>query len=290
MANNSLYLKALLQVQNENIDIWGSILNVSALQILEDGIAGTGEVDVTSLDQVLDDSPGGPSALGPSPAPNMRFMIMNITGAPGSAKTVTAPARSKVYLAVNNTTTGQVINFIALGGAGVVLAAGEAQWVWCDGTNILPASAATATLAANATNADDSALFDGLDSSVFAQKAVANSFTAGQATERTALVIDVADIKPDPAVSNSFYHLALAPFNVVVQGTPVNGAMFSLIVEQGAGPPHAGTFQAGQFYFLGGTPPTFSTVLAGVDYLAFEYCADITAGPRWIGSIIKGVS
>lgn len=286
MSTESLYLKILLQVLNENPDIWGTVLNVSGLQVLEDAIAGTAEVGVTSSDQTLNDIAGGPSETGPSPVPNMRFMIMNITGSPGQARTVTVPARSKVYLVANSTTGGEVITFLAAGGTGVTIPAGEAQWVWCDGTDILAASAATATVAASATLADDSTLLIGVAGADFAQKALANTFTAGQVTTRVALT-GSGTITVDLALSNSFYLLMDQGQNLAPPSNPTNGAMFSIVVQQDSGGPHVLSYQANTFIWAGGSP-TLSLSFEDIDYLAFEYVTDNSIN-RWIGSIIKNL-
>jgi len=289
MSTNSLYLKNLLQILNENPDTWGTVLNVSGLQTLEDAIAGTGTVDVTSADAALDDTAGGPSELGPGSNPSQRFMIIDITGAPGTAKNVTVAPRSKVYLVANNTTGAQTITFKTTAGTGIAIPAGEAQWLWCDGTNILAASAAVATLATTATLAADSTLLAGTAATAFAQKAVANTFTAGQVTQRTVLVDAVGDLVPNLAVSNAFFHEMVQGENLAVPINATNGAQFSLVVEQGVGAPWSLTFQANTFLWDGGAP-TLSTVAGDVDYFAFEYVTNVATTAKWIGSVIKGVA
>ena len=292
MAIVSPLLRLTLQELNENPDTWGDVLNTSAIRLLEDAIAGTGTADVTLGDVTLDDTAGGPSSPGPSPEPSSRFAILNITGAPGDARNVNVPARSKVYLAVNNTTGGQVITVKTAAGSGVTIAAGEGQWVFCDGTNVLAASAATATLAATATTAANATNLGGVAAAGYAQKAQPNTYTRGNVTQRVSLASVMGDVTPDLSLSNTFYHLTTAGFNLAAPVNPVNGAQFSLIVEQGVGAPHAISFQANTFLFAGGVAPTLSTTFGNIDYLAFEYVTDLDdiGAPRWIGSIIKGLA
>lgn len=290
MSTTSLYLQMVLQALDENPDTWGSVLNVSAIQLLEDGIAGTGNVDVTSADQTLTDTVGGPSDLGPAPAPASRLQILDITGAPGVARDVNVPARSKTYLCANNTTGSFVITVKTTAGVGVAIPEGEAVWVYCDGTDVVQTTAtqaATATLAATATNAVS---LGGVLAAEYAQLAVAQTWTAGQVTQRVTLVDAAGDITPNCALTNAFFHLMLQGENLATPLNPTNGQQFSLVIEQGVGAPHALTYQSNTFIWEGGVVPALSTTFGDIDYLAFEYVTDAAVGNRWIGSILKGVA
>lgn len=292
MSTTSPLIKMTLQALNENVDTWGNVLNVSALELLEDAIAGTANVSVTTGDQTLDDTAGGPSAEGPSPVPSARFMILNITGTPGANRNVIVPTRSKVYLAVNNTTGGFDITVKTVAGTGPTIAAGEGQWVFCDGTDVLAASAATATLASTATTASDADALVGVAGANYARKETAQTFTKGQVVQRTALTLSGGNLNINCANSNAFYHLTTGALNLTAPTNATTGQQFSLIIEQGAGAPHAISFQANTFMFAGGVAPTLSTTFGAIDYLAFEYVTGLSAlgGSRWIGSIIKDVS
>ena len=274
-----------LQALDENPDTWGTVLNVSALQTLEDSIAGTAVVDITiSQDYTLDDTAGGPSA-----ATSARYMILDLNGSPGGARNIIVPTRSKVYLVANTSDGNVVVKTVA--GTGPTIIAGEGQWVFCDGTDVQAASAATAVTAATATLAANSSALIGVAGADFAQKALAQTFTAGQVTQRAALLIDTGNVNINTADSNAFYHLTTATFNLTAPTSATNGQTFSLIVEQGTGAPHSITFGGSAFMAAGGTIPTLSTTFGAIDYLGFEYVTGLNdlGGARWVVSIIKGL-
>lgn len=291
MSTTSLYLQMVLQALDENPDTWGTVLNVSAVQLLEDGIAGTGNADVTSGDVTLTDTVGGPSNLGPSPTPSSRFMIIDITGTPGIARNVIVPNRSKIYVVANNTTGGFTMTVKTLAGTGIVIPDGVALWVYCDGTDVLAMdveNSSTSTLAATATNALS---LGGVAAANYARLAVANTWTRGQVTQRILIADDLAGaLTADIALSNTFFHEMTGGENLAAPLNPTNGAQFSLVVEQGTGAPHTLTFQAGTFIWASGVAPTLSAAVGNVDYLAFEYVTNAAIGSRWIGSMIKDVS
>jgi hypothetical protein len=273
-----------LQALDENPDTWGTVLNASALQLLEDAISGTAIVDITAaLDYTLDDTAGGPTAT-----TGARYMILDLNGSPGGSRNVIVPTRSKVYL-VANTSDGDVI-VKTVAGTGPTIIAGEGQWVFCDGTDVQAASAATAVTAANATLAANSTLFNSLPDTDFAKLAGVSPFTAGQVTTRALELIDTGNVNIDTADSNSYYHLTTAAFNLTAPSNATNGQQFSLIVEQGVGAPHAITFASNTFVAAGGAP-VLSTTFGSIDYLGFEYVTGLSdiGGARWVVSIIKNV-
>ncbi len=290
----SPFIKMTLQAQGANVDNWGVILNESALECLEDAIAGTGTVDVTSGNVTLTDTEGGPSAPGPAPAPHSRFMILNVIGAPGAVREVIVPDRSKVYLISNTTSPGFGVTVKTAAGTGPTIDAGEGQWVFCDGTNVLAASAATATSAANATLATNSTQLAGIAGTDYALKTAAQSYSGGQVTTRQTVTLDDTMggapyfLNIDCAQSNAFFLAADQDFTMNAPTNATDGQQFTLVVEQQTGFPHTITFAASTFITPGGTLPTLSTGLNDVDYLAFEYVTGLTVGARWIVTQLKG--
>jgi len=281
MSTTSPLLKLTLQALDENPDTWGTILNDSALQLLEDGIAGAADVDITvAQDYTLDDTAGGPTA-----ANGARYAILDLNGSPGGARNVIVPTRSKVYLVANTSDGDVTVKTVA--GTGPVVIAGEAQWVFCDGTNVIAASAATAVTAANATLAANSDALIGVAGADFAQKAVAQTFTKGQVTQRTAVTLDTGNLNINCADSNAFYHLTTAGFTMPAPTNATNGQQFSLLIEQGVGAPHTITFATPNIYIAQGGAPVLSTTFGAIDYLGFEYVTGLSTGSRWVVSIIK---
>lgn len=291
MSFTSDLMALTLQNLDDNPDTWGDVLNTSGIQLLEDGFNLT-TIDVTASDATLDNTVGG------DVAGHYRYAVINITGTslavPRNVNVplMTGPATfpTKVWLVINSTTGGQVITFKTASGAGVAIPAGEGQWVFCDATDVLAASAATATVAATATLADDSLLLGGDANALFAQKAVANTWTQGQVTERILAADGGANLTVDLSLSNAFFHEMIAGINLSAPTNATDGAIFSLILEQGASPPHTLTFQATTFLWEGGAAPTLSTGLGDIDYLSFEYVTGVATTAKWIGTIIKGIS
>jgi hypothetical protein len=286
MSTTSPLLKLILQDLDENPDTWGTVLNVSVAQILEDSIAGAAAISLLSTaDYTLDVTAGGPSA-----GDHYRHMILDIGGSPGGATNVIVPTLSKVYLAANS--CGSTVTVKTAAGTGVAVPDGSAYWVFCDGTDVLDTDVANAVTATSATTATNATQLGGVAAASYARLDVAQNFTQGQNTTRVALTIDTGNVNVNCALSNAFYHLTTAGFNLTAPTNATNGQQFSLIVEQGVGAPHSITFQANTFVFEGGVAPTLSTGFGDIDYLAFEYVTGLSdlGGARWVGSIIKNVS
>jgi len=285
MSTTSPFIKMTFQALDENPDTWGSVLNVSALELLEDAISGTATADVTSADVALEEDAGTDND------PHYRMMIIGIVGTPGSAKNVTCPAISQVYLVANTTTGGQTITFKTTAGTGVTIPADTAIWCYCDGTDIVGAAvdlASNATLAATATNA---LAVGGDDESVIARLDAQQTWAAGQVVERALIVEDTGSVTPTIDVSNSFYALWDGNYQLAApSGLPQNGQVFTIVIQQGAsGGPYTISFAASTYAFENATAPVLSLGANDIDYLGFEYCTNLVGGARWIGSILKGI-
>jgi hypothetical protein len=288
MSTTSPFLQLVLQALDENPDTWGEVLNVSALELLEDAIAGTAAVPlISAADYTLDDTVGGPSETDSS-----RFMILNVTGSPGGATNIICPTRSKVYLAANNTSDASSIVVKTAAGTGITVSPATAIWVYCDGTNVLAASVDNAQTATTATTATDSTQLGGVAAAGYGKLSTQQTWTAGQAVERVVLTASVGNITPDVSASDSFYALWDGNYQLAAPiGSPVNGQRFSIIAQQdNPATPNTISFAASTYIFEGGTLPTLSTGNSAVDYLAFEYCTDLVGGARWVGSIMKGLA
>lgn len=285
MSTISPLLRMTLQALDENADTWGNVLNVSALQLLEDGIAGAADVELfAATDFTLADTTGGPSG-----STHSRYMILDVSGSPGGVTNIIVPTRNKIYLC-SNQSDQSVVPKTALG-TGPTIVAGEAQWVFCDGVNVLAASAATATSAGTAAQATDSLALVGVAGADFAQKAVAQTFTKGQVTQRVVSTTTANVLSINCALSNAFYLLTTESFSFAVPSNATTGQMFSIVIEQGGGGPHTiSSWPASTFAFAGGQAPVLSTVAGEVDYLAFEYVSNLSGGGRWLGSILKNVA
>ena len=91
-----------LPVPGELTGTWGTTVNNSITQSLDDAVAGTATASVTSGDWTLTDTGSG--------APNQaRCAILIATGSPGVSRNIIAPARSKGYFVVNQSDAAVVL-------------------------------------------------------------------------------------------------------------------------------------------------------------------------------------
>ena len=297
MSNPSPLLRQTLQILDENPDTWGDVVNVSALQLLEDAISGAASVVLLSTaDFTLTDTNGGPSGT-----EHARYGILNVTGSPGGTTNIVVPVtlvppenrvRTKIYLVYNNTGDSSSVVVKTPAGTGPTIQQGVAQWVFCDGTNVIAIDAATATLATTATTATNALSLGGVAAANYAQLGVAQTWTEGQVVQRETVTTSMGSLAIDCSDTNAFYLLTTEAFNLTAPTNATNGQQFSIVIEQGAGGPHGITFQSNTFMFAGGTAPALSTAFGEIDYMAFEYVTGLSdlGGARWIGSIIKDVS
>lgn len=90
-------LGLILPVTGELTNTWGSAVNSSLSQLIEDSIAGSVSQSVTSADWTLTTTAGGVSN-------QARLAILIATGTPGTTRYIYAPQLSKMYVVVNNCT------------------------------------------------------------------------------------------------------------------------------------------------------------------------------------------
>lgn len=137
----STSLRLELMATGDQSGTWGDTTNTNLGTLLEQAITGVlsvaqGDVanlTLTSLDGASDQA---------------RNAVINVTGALTAARNVVVPTANKLYLAKNSTTGGYAVTFKTSAGTGVSVAAGTAQWVYCDGTNVV--QGLTGTLATQA--------------------------------------------------------------------------------------------------------------------------------------------
>jgi len=146
--------------------------------------------------------------------------------------------------------------------------------------------------AASATTAADATALGGYAAALYARLAAAQTWTAGQVTASSSVVVAGAGpytLTVNCSLSNAFYHLTTQNFTLQAPTNAASGQRFSLLVEQGATGPHTIAFQSSTFQFTGSSAPALSTTVGAVDYLAFERYTHNTLGTRWVGSIIKNI-
>lgn len=119
----STRLRAELQAAGENLNTWGAPKLNSALQRLEEAIAGrvplsiSGAYTLDSENYVADEA---------------RNAFLDVTG--GTGGTITIPAVEKLYLLRNNASGD--ITVTTGGGSSAAIKSGELRWIVSDGTNV----------------------------------------------------------------------------------------------------------------------------------------------------------
>ena len=124
-------LGLVLPVTGELTNTWGSTVNASLTQLIEDSIAGSVSQSVTSADWTLTTTAGGV-------ANQARLAVLIATGAPGTTRYIYAPQQSKMYVVINNCTDQSTV-YICGGTSsspttGVGISAGSSALVSWDST------------------------------------------------------------------------------------------------------------------------------------------------------------
>jgi hypothetical protein len=119
----SLRFRLNYQAPGDNLNLWGTVLNVGVFQLLEDAISKrvaftlSGSKTLTTADGAADEA---------------RCAFLHVTG--GTGGTIITPEIEKWYM-VRNAASGAVVLDTDSGGDTVSVAAGETCLAVCDGTN-----------------------------------------------------------------------------------------------------------------------------------------------------------
>lgn len=136
---------------------WGVTTNTNMGTVLEQAIAATAVIDVTSGDVTLTTSDGA--------SDQARCMILNVTGTPGTSRNIVAPKLSKTYVVINGSDGAVVVKGVDT--TGTTIGAGvKAHVTWdtenADFVTTAVASAATGDVVGPASSTNSNiALFDG---------------------------------------------------------------------------------------------------------------------------------
>lgn len=136
----STSLRLELMATGDQTGTWGDTTNTNLGTLLEQSITGVLSKAMADADQTLTELDGA--------SDESRNAVVEVTGALTGAKNVIVPTAEKLYLAKNSTSGGYAVTFKTTAGSGVAVAAGTAQWVYCDGTNVV--QGLSGTLAAQA--------------------------------------------------------------------------------------------------------------------------------------------
>ena len=142
----SASLRLALPTTGDLFGTWGTEINNSITQMVDQAIAGRAVVSMTSDANYTLTALNGTSD-------EARCAVLRITSSVSltATRNVVVPLVPKMWLVENATTGSQSIQIIAASGTGVTIPNGSTYWVRCDGTNVavsfgfFPASLGAAT-------------------------------------------------------------------------------------------------------------------------------------------------
>ena len=138
-------LKLALPTQGELDGTWGGVVNDNITSMVEEAIAGLSTINTWTTD-----SHTLTTANGVTSESRAAMLVLTDTGtALTGAGEVICPTATKVYIVKND--TGQTITVKTSAGTGVDIPTGTIRIVFCDGTNVVQASASLSGLGVTAT-------------------------------------------------------------------------------------------------------------------------------------------
>lgn len=127
-------LQYVLPATGEDLNTWGTLLNTSLTQLVEDSVAGATTQDVTSADWTLTIANGATDQA--------RMAILIATGSPGTTRYIYAPAQSKIYCIINQ--SNSIIQLVggSAGSAttGISISAGSSAVAAWNGSDFVQAA------------------------------------------------------------------------------------------------------------------------------------------------------
>lgn len=130
-------LGLVLPVTGELAGTWGTVWNNEGTALLDTAVAGTTTLS-TDADVTLSTTTGA--------ANQARQAILLCSGARAALRTITAPAQSKIYVVINNTTGGFGVKLVGAGPTtGVTVAAGKTAVLVWNGSDFVEVAPAVAT-------------------------------------------------------------------------------------------------------------------------------------------------
>lgn len=118
---------------------WGDTVNDYLTKYVDAAVAGTQTISGSQTAVTLSTTNGAVlTQAGSSSTGSAQYMIINCTGNPAGLVTVTAPAVSKPYIVINNTSTSQSVKLVGAGPTtGVTVASGDKALVAWNGSDFV---------------------------------------------------------------------------------------------------------------------------------------------------------
>jgi hypothetical protein len=125
-----------LPVTGELSGTWGDTVNQYITQYVDAAVAGAQTISGSQTAVTLSVTNGSSlTQAGAGATGSAQYQIINCTGNPASALTVTVPSASKVYLVLNNTSTNQTVTVKGAATTGVTVAAARSALIAWNGTD-----------------------------------------------------------------------------------------------------------------------------------------------------------
>lgn len=312
--NYTTLLGFALPTTGELSGTWGTTVNNSITELVEDSVAATATASVTSGDWTL-------STTGSGLANEARCAIIVPTGTPGVSRNVIAPAQSKSYVVINQSNAAIVFKGPAT--TGITVPAGSKALVAWDGSDFVQVGASaggsntqvqynssgalagsanltfngttlTAAQAAVSNLTSGRVTFAGASGALTDSSALTFNSGTGQltATLVTGRLRSYTEAVTTATVSTSTYNLDLSLSNIfditlennvtfTFTNPPSAGISQSatIILRQGAVGNRTATFT--NAYYSDGLAPTLSTGANDVDVLTFF---TVNGGSFWFGT------
>ena len=128
-----------LPVTGELSGTWGDTVNNYISAYVDSAVAGTQTISGSQTAVTLSVTNGASlTQAGTGATGSAQYTIINCTGSPASLLTITAPASSKSYIIINNTSTSQSVKIVGAGPTtGVTVASGDKALVAWNGSDFV---------------------------------------------------------------------------------------------------------------------------------------------------------
>lgn len=120
----STNLRLLLQEAMGNVNLWGNLFNQGVTDLVEEGLVGIANVDVTSSNVSISEEDGATDLHRP--------MFLVVTGVPGQARDVIVPTIDKLYILINKTSPSFNVTIKTAASVGRAVVAGIPVFAWVD--------------------------------------------------------------------------------------------------------------------------------------------------------------
>lgn len=258
-------LKLALPTQGELDGTWGDLVNDNITSMVEEAIAGLATIDTWSTN-----SHTLTVANGTTSESRSAMLVLTDTGtALTGAGEVICPTAAKIYVVKND--TGQVITVKTSGGTGVDVPDSTVRIVFCDGTNVVQASASLTGLGVTATTAELNVL-DGITATT-AELNILDGVTA-DATELNILdgaTLTTTELNYVDGVTSGIQAQFTAVAGQFDGTTPVTGIDINSGSIDGT-PIGASSASSGAFTTISGTAITATSLTA--DYTDVNYVSE----------------